>query len=68
MRQSKIIIKAIDLNSEHANAYNNRGNAYVNKGEIDAAIQDYTKAIDLNSEHANAYYNRGVAYAKKRRD
>ena len=32
------------------------------KGEIDAAIQDYTKAIDLNPEDADAYYNRGEAW------
>ena len=57
--------EAINLNSELANAYTNRGVAYVNKGEIDAAIQDYTKAIDLNPEDANAYYNRGVIYANK---
>ena len=56
---------AIDLNPENANAYNNRGVAYKNKGEIDAAIQDYNKAIDLNPEHADAYNNRGVAYANK---
>ena len=32
------------------------------KGEIDAAIQDYTKAIDLNPEDADAYCNRGEAW------
>ena len=40
--------KAIDLNPEDAAAYYNRGNAYVNQGEFDKAIQDYSKAIKLN--------------------
>ena len=57
--------EAINLNSELAEAYTNRGVAYVNKGEMDKAIQDYNKAIDLNPEYANAYYNRGVAYVNK---
>jgi tetratricopeptide (TPR) repeat protein len=55
--------KAIDLNSEDATAYNNRGSACAHKGDLDAAIQDYSKAIDLNPEDAAAYYNRGIAYS-----
>ena len=50
------------MNPEHADAYNNRGVAYSNKGEIDAAIQDFNKAIDLNPELADAYNNRGEAW------
>ena len=57
--------EAINLNSELAEAYYNRGVAYAKKGEFDLAIQDFNKAIDLNPEYAKAYYNRGVAYAKK---
>ena len=57
--------EAINLNPEHVDAYNNRGIAYRNKGEIEAAIQDYNKAIDLNSELAEAYNNRGNAYLNK---
>ena len=57
--------EAINLNSEHVSAYNNRGVVYAKKGEIDAAIQDFNKAIDLNPEHVSAYNNRGVAYAKE---
>ena len=57
--------EAINLNSELAEAYNNRGVAYKDKGEFDLAIQDFNKAIDLNPENANAYNNRGVAYANK---
>ena len=57
--------EAINLNSELAEAYYNRGVAYAKKGEFDLEIQDFNKAIDLNPEYAKAYYNRGVAYAKK---
>ena len=57
--------EAIDLNPEYAQAYNNRGIVYADKGEMDKAIQDYNTAIDLNPEHANAYNNRGVAYKNK---
>ena len=31
-------------------AYNNRGNAYVAKGEYDRAIQDYDQSIKLNPD------------------
>ncbi len=54
--------KAIELNPEHAYAYNNRGNAYRNLKEYEKAIRDYDKAIELNPEDAMAYNNRGVAY------
>ena len=57
--------EAIKLNPELAEAYNNRGNAYNEKGEVDAAIQNYNKAIDLDPELAEAYNNRGNAYKDK---
>ena len=50
------------MNSQHADAYYNRGNAYALKGEFDAAIYDYTKAIEVNPQDANAYLNRGVVW------
>ena len=46
-------------------AYNNRGGAYKEKGELDNAIQDFTTAIELNPVYADAYYNRGTAYLQK---
>jgi tetratricopeptide (TPR) repeat protein len=45
--------------------YTNRGIAYFDKGDYDAAIKEYTQAITLNPEYAVAYYNRGIAYADK---
>ncbi|MDR2662302.1 MAG: tetratricopeptide repeat protein, partial [Treponema sp.] len=56
---------AIRLNPNLADAYNNRGNAYTNKGELDSAIADYTAALTLDSELTEAYYNRGNAYYNK---
>ena len=56
---------AIDKNPEYAEAYNNRGSAYAQKGDFDTAIQDFSKAIALNPEYALAYSNRGGAYAQK---
>jgi tetratricopeptide (TPR) repeat protein len=46
-------------------AYNNRGNAYMAKGEYDLAVQDYDQSIKLNPNYARAFNNRGVAYQKK---
>ena len=46
-------------------AYNNRGNAYTDKGEYELAIQDYDESIKLNPNYAKPFNNRGVAYQKK---
>ena len=45
-----------------AEVYNNRGIAYMNKGDYDLAIADYSKAIDIIPGFAEAYNNRGIAY------
>ena len=46
-------------------AYNNRGNAYVAKGDYERAIQDFDRSIKLNPTYAKPVNNRGVAYLKK---
>ena len=58
--------KAIEINPEFAEAYNNRGFSYAMKGQYDKAVADCTKAIEINLEYASAYSNRGVAYFYKR--
>lgn len=64
-KQIELYTKAIELNPNYAEAYNNRGVAYYDKGEFNKAIEDYNKAIELNPNDAEAYNNRGVAYKKK---
>jgi len=53
------------LKLENAQAYNNRGLAYFEKGQYDLAIADYSEAITIDSKNAAAYYNRGDTYLLK---
>src|SRR6266851_8424920 len=46
-------------------AFQNRGSAYVAKGDTDRAIQDYDQAIKLDPKYANAFNSRGIAYQAK---
>ena len=59
---------AIELKPDLVNVYNNRGNVYADKGDIENAIKDFTTAIQLiqlPSDLASAHNNRGSAYADK---
>lgn len=51
--------QAIRINSQFAEAYNNRGNAKDLLGRHEEAIADYDEAIRINPQIAQAYYNRG---------
>ena len=53
------------MTRSYADAYNNRGVVYKEKGDLDKAIADYSEAIELNPRYAEAYSNRGDAYEKK---
>ena len=55
---------AIQLDPAYADAYNNLGVAYGNKGMTDAAIEQFRKAIELNPGSAEAHNNLGFAYGK----
>jgi len=57
--------EAIKSKPNLGEAYNNRGNAYYEKEELDKAISDYDTAIKLNPDDAEAYNNRGNAYQAK---
>jgi tetratricopeptide (TPR) repeat protein len=55
--------KAIEINPNYANAYNNRGNLYSELQKYDLALSDYSKAIEINPNLAQAYLGRGGLYA-----
>jgi tetratricopeptide (TPR) repeat protein len=54
--------KAIELDPNLAEAYNNRGVAYRALRLYESAIEDCNKAIELDPNLAEAYNNRGLAY------
>lgn len=58
--------KAIEIDSQTAAIYINRGFAYFLKGDFERAIGDTTKAIELNSEIVEAYALRGDSYFQKK--
>ena len=55
--------KAIEINPNYAEAYNNRGFLYSYQQKYELALADVNKAIDINPNHAEAYANRGLLYA-----
>jgi serine/threonine protein kinase len=57
--------KAIKLNPNYSEAYNNRGIAYTSKGDFERAVSDYNIAIELDPEFFYAFINRGKLYSDK---
>jgi len=51
---------AIKLNPKSATAFNNRGIAYCQKGELDKAVDDFSQAIKIDPDFGKAYNNRAV--------
>ena len=54
---------AIKLDSQLAEAYNNRGIVKYELGQFSAAVEDYSAALRLKPNYANALNNRGNAHA-----
>ena len=54
--------RAIQLDPNDPNLYNNLGVAYFNIGDVNKAIENYTKAITIKPDHDSSYYNRGDSY------
>jgi lipoprotein NlpI len=46
-------------------AYDERGSAYREKGDLDRGIADHSKAIELDPKSPAFYFNRGYAYLLK---
>jgi len=56
---------AITLNPNYPDALNNRGLAYISKGQYDRAIQDFDQVLKLDPKDADATRNRAMAIARK---
>jgi tetratricopeptide (TPR) repeat protein len=54
--------KALEVDPEYVEAYNNRGQAYYQKNDFESAIKDYTRAIEIKPDDPRYYNNRGNAY------
>ena len=52
--------KAIEVNPENADAYNNKGLSLYLLRSYNEAIACYDKAIEVNPENADAHYNKGL--------
>lgn len=57
--------RAIALDPEYVEAYNNRGSTRRRKGDLDGAIADYGAVIRLRPTSEAGYYNRGVTWQRK---
>jgi tetratricopeptide (TPR) repeat protein len=60
-------LRTLALNPDAWSAHNNLGNAYVNEGRINDAINQYQIVIQLRPDYPRAYYNLGCAYLKQGR-
>jgi len=65
-----IIIGALSLSitsvyAQSVREYNEQGITYLNQGNFNAAITEFTKAIEADHTNAAGYVNRALAYAKQ---
>jgi tetratricopeptide (TPR) repeat protein len=60
----KIYKEVLDINPDHAAAWNNLGAAYFDYLLFKPAIEASCKAIEINPEYADAWHNLGNSYFK----
>ncbi len=58
--------KAIELKPDYHFGYNNLGNAFLLKNDLNQALKNYEKAIDINPKYYEAIYNKANIYLKLR--
>jgi len=54
--------KALTINPDYAETYNNKGMLYAQTGHYEKALADFNRAIKTKPDYADAYYNRGLTY------
>jgi tetratricopeptide (TPR) repeat protein len=65
-RVIRLYTEAIELNEGYAEAYDNRGEAYLIKGDFSQALQDLLRAVELKPGLPNAYNGLGNIYHLER--
>ena len=63
--ENGVFLKNLTRDGVIASAYNDRGNAWADKGNVDKGIADFNEAIRLYPNYAAAYNNRGNAWYNK---
>ena len=56
--------KAIELYPQFTHAYVQRGDAYIEVGQLSEGIRDYDRALELDPKLTDVYLNRGIARCK----
>jgi len=58
--------KAVSMHpADIYNDYVNRGNAWSDLGEFNAALKDYDHALSIKQDYNEAYYNRGIVFERQ---
>lgn len=60
--------KAIELDPNFAEAFNNRGTAKKELGHLENALKDYEEALKIAPDYAIAWYNKGQCYFDSTRE
>ena len=56
--------KALEIDSNNVDAWNNKANALYSLGRYDEAIQCYDRALEIDEMYTNAWNNKGLALGK----
>jgi tetratricopeptide (TPR) repeat protein len=54
--------KALEIDPENAEAFDRRGNAYYQKGDLDHALPDFNQALTFNPRSADALLHRALVH------
>ncbi len=60
--QIRLYSEILEINPYHVESLNNRGLAYKNKQDYNAALSDFAKAIDITPNDHEIYLNKGNVY------
>lgn len=56
--------KAIELYPQFTHAYVERGDSYIEVGQLSDAIRDYDRALEIDPKLTDTYLNRGITHCK----